>query len=580
MKKSIFLSFILCLCLIACIPQQAMAQKQSRMEKLLRYLNDNDADKWQKNREKLDDETKAYYAEDLSLMDVLNDLWNEQSEQAATLYFGCYEKAAQSNFPGICEGEKIPLSQIRDKADQSIINLLEASKDKIPFSRALLDSIHATEYPVDSAMLQRLQNIREVALLEGMLKAPTPIIYQTYVKEYPNGKFIAQVNASENVRLYQLVKTAPTPANFKAFFEDPEMQKYYQDRGPRPYLAEVRTLYDDFLFQRIDSLKKEGNATAIRQIIDDYKNTPYLSTGARTHLNDLEYLSEKADFELLKPAIVNSESLGLLQEFLKTHKYKEFRDQANALRTPFILQTIISTPTSVKYYNGGRLIKSAENDSTGNTSTTYSYDDKGQLISTLSLTVKNGQPSNEIQTNRLYDPQGHCIFEVQTNPKTKTDLYRRTRRIGTDGSIESDSLKYTDGRVIISSYNKQGLLTETKEYNKNGELQAYTANKYDDKGRLISSQHQNLLFANSSDQIISQKDAYEYDKYGYLTQIVYQRILGNNQKTSGCLTCLYDKYGNQIDSNSYYEYDNTGQWICRTDREHPKEVERIQYIYK
>lgn len=169
MKKSIFLSFILCLCLIACIPQQAMAQKQSRMEKLLRYLNDNDADKWQKNREKLDDETKAYYAEDLSLMDVLNDLWNGQSEQAATLYFGCYEKAAQSNFPGICEGEKIPLSQIRDKADQSIINLLEASKDKIPFSRALLDSIHATEYPVDSAMLQRLQNIREVALLEGML---------------------------------------------------------------------------------------------------------------------------------------------------------------------------------------------------------------------------------------------------------------------------------------------------------------------------------------------------------------------------------------------------------------------------
>lgn len=106
MKKSIFLSFILCLCLVACIPQQAMAQKQSRMEKLLRYLNDNDADKWQKNREKLDDETKAYYAEDLSLMDVLNDLWNGQSEQAATLYFGCYEKAAQNNFPVSVKGKR------------------------------------------------------------------------------------------------------------------------------------------------------------------------------------------------------------------------------------------------------------------------------------------------------------------------------------------------------------------------------------------------------------------------------------------------------------------------------------------
>ena len=61
MKKSILLSIILSLSLVACIPQ-AMAQKQSRMEKLLRYLNDNDTEKWQKNREKVDNDTKAYYA--------------------------------------------------------------------------------------------------------------------------------------------------------------------------------------------------------------------------------------------------------------------------------------------------------------------------------------------------------------------------------------------------------------------------------------------------------------------------------------------------------------------------------------
>ena len=65
MKRGIFLSIILGLCLITCIPQ-VMAQKQSRMEKLLRYLNDNDADKWQKNREKLDDETQTYYSEELA----------------------------------------------------------------------------------------------------------------------------------------------------------------------------------------------------------------------------------------------------------------------------------------------------------------------------------------------------------------------------------------------------------------------------------------------------------------------------------------------------------------------------------
>lgn len=579
MKRSIFLSIILSLSLVACIPQ-AMAQKQSRLEKLLRYLNDNDADKWQKNREKVDSETQSYYAEELALLDVLNGLWNKQSEQAAINYFGCYEKAAKAYFPNICDEEKIQLSNVQNKAEQSIVYILEASKDQIPFSRTLMDSIRSSGYPADSALVQKLRDIREMALLEGMLKAPAPGIYQTYMTEYPNGKFISQVNAAENKRLYQIVKKNPTPENFKTFFDNPAMQKFFTDTDTRPFLGEVQALYDNYLFHSIDSLREGGNATAIRQIIDDYKRTPYLNTAARTHLNDLEYLSEKADFELLKPAIVSSESLSLLQEFLSTHRYKEFRDQANALRTPFILQTIISTPTSVKYYNAGRLIKSAENDSTGNISTTYSYDDKGQLISTLSLTMKNGQASNEMQTNRLYDPQGHCIFEVQTNPKTKTDVYRRTRRIGADGSIESDSLRYTDGRLIISTYDKQGLLTEAKEYNKNGELQGYTANKYDNKGRLIASQHQNLLFANSSDQIISQKDAYEYDKYGYLTQIVYQRILGNNQKTSGCLTCLYDKYGNRIDGNSYYEYDNTGQWVCRTSRDNPKDMERIQYIYK
>ena len=579
MKRSIFLSIILSLFLVACIPQ-AMAQKQSRLEKLLRYLNDNDADKWQKNRDKIDDETQTYYAEELALLDVLNGLWNEQSEQAATNYFGCYERATKAYFPNICEEEKIQLSNVQNKAELAVISILDASKDQIPFSKTLMDSIQSSGYPGDSAILQKVRDIREMALLEGMLKTPTLNIYQTYITEYPNGKFISQINTAENKRLYQIVKSNPTSANFKAFFDNANMQKFFTDKDTRPFLPEVRALYDDFLFQGIDSLREKGNATAIRQIIDEYKQSPYLTSTARTHLDELEYLSEKADFELLKAAIVNSESLSMLQDFLCTHKYKEFRDQAKNLRAPFILQAIVSTPTTVKYYTQGRLIKCCETDSTGNITTSYTYNDKGQLTTTLSVTEKNGQPINEVQTSRLYDPQGHCIFEVKTNPKTKTDFYRRARRIGIDGSIESDSLKYMDGRYTVSSYNKQGLLTETKEYNKNGEMEGYTVNKYDDKGRMTESQHQNMLFVNSPNQILSQKELYEYDKYGYLTRIVYQRIFGNSQKTSGCLTCLYDEYGNRIDGDSYYEYDNTGQWICRTSYDNPQQVERIQYIYK
>lgn len=579
MKKSIFLSFIFILGLAMCTPQ-AMAQKQSRIEKLLEYLNENDLDKWQKSREKLDQETQAYYAEELSLIDTLHVLWNKRSEPAATKYFGLYERAVNSHFPEICQEERIDLSDLRERTDKSIIDLLEASTNKVPFSRALVDSIHATKYPMDSVQLQKLQNIRELALMDEMLKAPTPQTYQTYLAEYPNGKFMQQVCSAENKRLYHLVRNNPNNENFKKFFETPDMQKFFkEDPANRPHLAEVCTLYDDFLFHQIDSMKKDGNATAIRKFIDEYKNTAYLTPANRKHLNNLEFLSEKADYELLKPAIVNSESLSLLRDFLMTHKYKELRDSANALRTPFIIQAILSTPNTVKYYSQGRLIKYCETDSLGNTSITYTYNDRGQLVSILSLTEKNGQTSNEMQTNMLYNPQGQCVFEVKTNPKTKIDFYRRVRQFAADGAIVSDSLKYTDGALTVSSYNKQGQLTESKNF-KNGELQSSTVNKYDEKGRLTESQHQNLLFVNSPNQVLSQKELYEYDKYGYLTRIAYQRISSNNQKTAGFMNCMYDEYGNRIDGSSYYEYDNTGQWICRTNDNNPKEFERIQYIYR
>ncbi|WP_148372909.1 RHS repeat protein [Bacteroides bouchesdurhonensis] len=579
MKKNILLTFIWGLCLTMCIPQ-AMAQKQGRMEKLLRYLNDNDTAKWQKNREKLDNETQTYYADALSLMDILDQLWNKQSEQAATNYFGRYERATEAYFPAICEAENIDSSNIRNRADKSIIDILEVSKNKIPFSRVLLDSIRTTGYPMDSTMLEKIKSIRELALMENMVSTPTLQTYQIYIKEYPNGKYLSQVNIAENKRLYQLVKNTPNPDNFKAFFEDKAMQKFFQDKGPRPYLSEVRTLYDDYLFQNIDTLQKKGDATAIRQIIDEYKDSPYLTPSEQTHLNELEFISEQADFELLKPNLTSSESLHLLKKFLATHKYKEFRDQANALRQGFILQSIVSTPNCVKCYNQGRLTKVSENDSTGIRSTTYSYNDKGQVLSIVTLTEKNGQTVNQTKTSMLYDPLGHCIFEVKTDPKTQTDLYRRIRHFNSDGSIESDSLKYMDGKLVTSNYNKQGLLTEVKEYNKNGELQTSTTNKYDDKGRLLESQYQNLQFTNSPAPILSQKEIYEYDKYGYLKRIVYQRISSNNQKTDGYLTCIYDEYGNRIDGNSYYEYDNTGQWICRTNYDNPNDTVRIQHIYK
>ncbi len=116
---------------------------------------------------------KLITAEELALLDVLHQLWNEHSEQAATNYFGCYGKLSKEIFPRFVT-KKNTAFRYGTELNSRLSTSWKASKDKIPFSRALLDSIRSTDYPVDSVMLQRLQDIRELALLEGMLKTPTP----------------------------------------------------------------------------------------------------------------------------------------------------------------------------------------------------------------------------------------------------------------------------------------------------------------------------------------------------------------------------------------------------------------------
>ena len=87
----------------------------------------------------------------------------QQSEQAATNYFGCYERATKAYFPNICEEEKIQLSNVQNKAELAVISILEASKDQIPFSKTLMDSIRSSGYPGDSAILHKVRDIREIS---------------------------------------------------------------------------------------------------------------------------------------------------------------------------------------------------------------------------------------------------------------------------------------------------------------------------------------------------------------------------------------------------------------------------------
>ena len=580
MKKSSFLSVVLLICVALCA-SSIMAQSQSRVEKLLRYLNENNTEKWQKSRDKLDDETAAYYSEEVALIDAMNELWNKKNEEAVSSYFGTYDRAAQAMFPNICKEQKLELTALTNKTDKAIIDLLEASKDKLNFSRIVLDSIHKVSYPITESNLQKILSIRELALVDSMEKSPNPKWYTIYAKEYPKGRFMSQINEAQNAQLYQTLKSAPAEASFKAFFENPSLQAFYKDKGTRAYQQEVRGLYDDYLYQQILSVSKSGTAIDIKKAIDNYLSSPYLEGMTKKHLKDIEYLSEKVDLDLLKSSVTNSEQLKLIKDYLVTHRFKEFRDLANALRSQYEAQVIVSSPNSIKFYTQGLLVKSTENLGDRTITTTYAYNDRSLPASIVTVTEVKGQEPVSIQTNMLYTPQGFCALEVQVDPKTKAQLYRRIRNFTPEGVILSDSLKYADGRLTLSSYDAKGKLKEAKEFGKNGEILSTTVHKYNDNGWLVESQHQNMAVTSLSPTLVlSQKDFYEYNEYGYLTKLSYQKILANTQKIKGSLKYLYDEYGNLIDGNSYYEYDDTGRWISKTPQSNPDWVERVQYIYK
>ena len=182
MKKRSFLSVVLLICMALCAPS-ILAQSQSRVEKLLRYLNENNTEKLKKSREKLDDETAGYYSEEVALIDAMNELWNKKNEEVVPTYFGTYDRAVQAVFPNICKEQKLELTALTEKTDKAIIDILESSKDKLNFSRIVLDSIHRVSYPITEASLQKILSIRELALVDSMEKSPNPKWYAIYAKE-------------------------------------------------------------------------------------------------------------------------------------------------------------------------------------------------------------------------------------------------------------------------------------------------------------------------------------------------------------------------------------------------------------
>lgn len=570
----LYISFMCLLAFLCASP--AMAQKQSKVEKLLKFLVNNENDKFTKNRDKLDTETATAFEAEVKLIDLCDQIWNQQEVTVAKDYFQAYVDATKGSFLSICQEAGVDPGAIRKRMESSISAILDEYPNKLVYSGTLVEAVKASGYELSDEVSKHLYDVHEEELWKDFVRNKNIPKCEKYLTEYADGKYKAEAMIEYNRLLFQTLQQSPSGSNFKRFFEHDRLNTFFDGRSKRESMAQALSLYDDYLYGNIC---KAQAIASIKQAIAEYEQASYLSPSDKKYTNTLEYKKDSIDYETLKLEVNSSNKLGLIKEYLQTHKYKEFRDKANKLRVPFEQQLVWSNPTVIQSYSRGLLMKSNEMKDGKNTQKTYTYDENGRLVSIKEVIEDKG--TTTLQTNFLYNPQGNCVEEVQVNQRGMKEVYKRLRTFSTLGIVLTDSTFHQNGKLTVRKYHPQlNLPTEETNYEKNVPVSS-VVNQYGKNGQIVKREETFPLMKDPlPTQVSKQTDVYEYDPYGYLTKITFEKTLVNSEKTSGSLIFLYDEFGNQIDSNAYYEYDSTGRWIQKTDRGDAKNTEKIQVIYQ
>ncbi|UVO97446.1 hypothetical protein NXV86_21575 [Bacteroides sp. BFG-257] len=570
----LYISFMCLLAFLCASP--AMAQKQSKVEKLLKFLVNNENDKFTKNRDKLDTETATAFEAEVKLIDLCDQIWNQQEVTVAKDYFQAYVDATKGSFLSICQEAGVDPGAIRKRMESSISAILDEYPNKLVYSGTLVEAVKASGYELSDEVSKHLYDVHEEELWKDFVRNKNIPKCEKYLTEYADGKYKAEAMIEYNRLLFQTVQKSPSASNFKRFFDHDRLNTFFDGRSKRESMAQALSLYDDYLYGNIC---KAQAIASIKQAIAEYEQASYLSPSDKKYTNTLEYKKDSIDYETLKLEVNSPSKLGLIKEYLQTHKYKEFRDKANKLRVPFEQQLVWSNPTVIQSYSRGLLMKSNEVKNGKNTQKTYTYDENGRLVSIKEVIEDKG--TTTLQTNFLYNPQGNCVEEVQVNQRGMKEVYKRLRTFSTLGIVLTDSTFHQNGKLTVRKYHPQlNLPTEETNYEKNVPVSS-VVNQYGKNGQIVKREETFPLMKDPlPTQVSKQTDVYEYDPYGYLTKITFEKTLVNSEKTSGSLIFLYDEFGNQIDSNAYYEYDSTGRWIQKTDRGDVKNTEKIQVIYQ
>lgn len=564
---------------------KTQAQKQSRVERLYQHIAWSEGDKYDRLRERMDTKSMDAYKNEITLADALRQLLLTPGINAIEPYLksdmAIQQQDGGARLRSFCQAANLNVNLFRHKADSTIFALLVYSKDQLEDSRTVLAQIKEYDYNIDPDIYEAIVRLKEKVQYSDLKAQPTQAKCDTYFKDFHNQYNYVEVAKIYNDLLYKAALDKQNDSTILCYFNDTTLKTFYANsKEPRPYLTEVQKLYDDCLFKAIQTAT---SPEVQKHCINAYIECPYLAGCNRRYLPQVEYANDSIDLVILVSQVDSFPRLPQIKTYLQTHKYKQFRDKAQQLRKQFIDSITYISPTITRCYSGTNIARETRIHNDSLTITTYQYSPQGLLTRIIQSTrlqkdSTTTTPLNLIVTTFRYNDLGKCYEEETIDSLAKATVCLINYQYDTISRPVMKTTKWNHGQNVIDYYNHRGQVNRTQEY-RNGLICAQTDYTYDTQGRLSGKTWINTR-PDTDHPATKQVTLYTYDPFGYLVSISYVKENLQNEKITSNMTLTYDEFGNPINPNYQYTYDQTGAWTSKTSKTNPADSEKIAYVYK
>lgn len=564
---------------------KTQAQKQSRVERLYQHIAWSEGDKYDRLRERMDTKSMDAYKNEITLADALRQLLLTPGINAIEPYLKSdmtiQQQDGGARLRSFCQAANLNVNLFRHKADSTIFALLVYSKDQLEDSRTVLAQIKKYDYNIDPDIYETIVRLKEKVQYADLKAQPTQAKCDTYFKDFHNQYNYVEVAKIYNDLLYKAALDKQNDSTILCYFNDTTLKTFYANsKEPRPYLTEVQKLYDDCLFKAIQTAT---SPEVQKHCINAYIECPYLAGCNRRYLPQVEYANDSIDLVILVSQVDSFPRLPQIKTYLQTHKYKQFRDKAQQLRKQFIDSITYISPTITRYYSGTNIARETRIHNDSLTITTYQYSPQGLLTRIIQSTrlqkdSTTTTPLNLIVTTFRYNDLGKCYEEETIDSLAKATVCLINYQYDMISRPVMKTTKWNHGQNVIDYYNHRGQVNRTQEY-RNGLICAQTDYTYDTQGRLSGKTWINTR-PDTDHPATKQVTLYTYDPFGYLVSISYVKENLQNEKITSNMTLTYDEFGNPINPNYQYTYDQTGAWTSKTSKTNPADSEKIAYVYK